>query len=131
MFQDSPNCRVLLVDHDIDACHRMAEILTEQGCSVVCAHDAAAALQSIPLSIPEVVFVDFAMDDLDGYQLIAEAQKWHVDAALLVAMTELTDADTRRRVQRTGFHLHIVKPERIDVLLQAGSARSGRAVRMH
>ena len=131
MFLDSPACRVLLVDNDIEACQQMAEILTQQGCSVVCAHDAAAALDMIPLSVPEVVFVDFAMDDLDGYQIVAQSLKWQVDAALLVAMTDLSDAATRLRVKRTGFHMHLVKPERLDVMLLASSSRSGRATLMH
>lgn len=131
MVEGIQNCRVLLVDKDIEACRLMAEILTQNGCSVHCAHDAAAALNLIPLHDPEVVFVDFAMDQLDGNQLAAEAKKWQMASPLFVALTALSDLDTRRRVHRTGFHLHIVKPERIDVMLLAGSGRSGRPALIH
>ena len=124
-------CRVLLVDHDIEACHLMAEILTTHGCSVFCAPDAAAALALIPLHHPEVVFVDFAIDCLDGYQVAAQAKIWQMETALVVALTGRSDVATRLRVKRTGFDLHIVKPERLDVMLLAGSCRSGRAALMH
>ena len=131
MVLDSLSCRVLLVDNDIEACHLMAEILTSHGCSVSCAHDAVAALELIPLSDPEVVFIDFAMNDLDGYQVAAQSKKWQMETALIVALTGLSDADTRQRVKHTGFDMHIVKPGRIDVMLLADSCRNGRATLMH
>lgn len=131
MNLDSLNCRVLLVDSDIEACHLMAEILTEYGCAVFCAQDAASALEMIPLYDPEVVFVDFAMEDLDGHQVAAQLEKWRMRDALIVALTDLSDAAIRRRVKHAGFHLHIVKPERIDTMLLAGSCRSGRAAMLH
>ena len=131
MVLNSSNCRVLLVDNDIEACRLMAEILTKNGCAVFCAHDAAAALELIPLYDPEVVFVDFLMADLDGFQLAAQSEKWQMGAALLVALTEFSDAATQMRVKHTGFHMHIVKPERIDTMLLVGNARRGRAALMH
>jgi len=60
---------VLVVDDDTLLCELLAEILTEAGYGVRCAHDGEAAWLEIQAASPDLILSDITMPRLDGISL--------------------------------------------------------------
>ena len=69
MNQDSRQPHILLVDDDHHLCDVLAEILTDAGYQVHCAHDGEAAWEEIQSHSPDLVLSDITMPRLDGVSL--------------------------------------------------------------
>ena len=66
----SVNEKILVVDDDIAVRDLTAEILTLQGYSVLCASNAAAALDMLKRESISIVVSDVVMSGIDGFQLV-------------------------------------------------------------
>ena len=69
MNQDGRQPHILVVDDDHHLCDVLAEILTEAGYTVQCAHDGEAAWDEIQSHSPDLVLSDITMPRLDGVSL--------------------------------------------------------------
>ena len=69
MNQDGRQTYILVVDDDLHLCDVLAELLTEAGYQVQCAHDGEAAWAEIQAHSPDLVLSDITMPRLDGVRL--------------------------------------------------------------
>jgi signal transduction histidine kinase len=110
-FSKTQKRRILVVDDNKDAAKSLAMLLRLDGHEVRVAHGGTAALESTEAELPEVIFLDIGMPNVDGYQ-VAERLRARPDAGrvLLVALTGYGQEADRRRSERVGFDCHLVKP---------------------
>jgi DNA-binding response OmpR family regulator len=111
---------VLVVDDSSDTADSLAELLNFHGHAVRVAFDGAGALRSVAAAVPDIVFLDIRLPDLDGCEVAERIRKLCAGGGkqpLLVAVTGCgTEAD-RLRSAGAGFDLHLVKPVAPGVLV--------------
>ena len=83
--------RILVVDDDIDARNALADVLEDEGYTVVCARNGKEALEHLrSLPRPSLIILDLLMPEMDGWQFRSEQKR---DAAIsaipVVALTAL------------------------------------------
>jgi|WetSurMetagenome_2_1015567.scaffolds.fasta_scaffold374399_2 CheY-like chemotaxis protein len=126
------NCRVLIVDDNVDAADMLATLLQLDGHDVRIAHDAETALHVAGEFTPEVGLFDIGLPQTDGYELARQVRgdKRLLDM-YLVAVTGWGEEDDRRRAAEAGFDSHITKPAEPEALRQvlasATACQNGRA----
>jgi CheY-like chemotaxis protein len=114
-----PARRILVVDDNVDAAQLVAELLNMQGYIATVAHGGREALAIAEEFLPDVIFLDIGMPDMDGYAVAAALREDGGFAATrIVALTAWGDAGSRARVAAGGFDAHLVKPARLDSLLR-------------
>jgi len=109
--------RVLVVDDNIDIADMMAEVLAEAGHDVRVANDGAAALSSLDGFTPEAVLLDIGLPGMDGFEVARELRNRGA-GAFLVAITGYGAQTDRDRSKDAGFDAHLLKPVKVDAVLQ-------------
>lgn len=117
--------RVLVVDDNADAAELVGEVMSMQGHVVVVANGGKAALAAAATFLPDVVFLDIGMPDMDGYEVASALRRNPLfDTARIVALTAWGDLASRACAVACGFDGHLVKPARLDSLIdEAALAR--------
>jgi CheY-like chemotaxis protein len=119
---------VLAVDDEPDHLELTAHMLRIEGAAVVTAGNAADALVAARASPPDVLVLDIAMPETDGYELLQllRRESGATDASLpAVALTGFASASDARRAEAAGFQAHVSKP--FDVVgLRAAIMRIAR-----
>ena len=120
--------RVLIVDDDIDGGKSLCMLLELDGYDVALATGLASALQAARSLRPQVVLMDLAMPEADGYEVARRLRALPgADAKLaFVALSGFGQASDAVRSEREGFAGHLVKPvnpHRLDTLLRELLAR--------
>ncbi|HRE47673.1 MAG TPA: response regulator [Aggregatilineales bacterium] len=67
--------RVLIVDDDRAICNMMANTLRTAGYEAFTAYDGASALAHYPTIHPHLVLLDFAMPEMNGYEVASAIRK--------------------------------------------------------
>jgi len=103
--------RVLVVDDHSDTVKATALLLSLDGHDVLCANGGATGVAMAYQHQPDVILLDLAMPEMDGYQVARELQNLPLTPEpYLVAVTGYgMDAD-KRRCAAAGFDLHLTKP---------------------
>ena len=113
----SCDCRVLVVDDNVDAAQTLALLLERDGHKTRVAHDGRAALQHFADFVPNAVFLDLGLPGMDGYEVARRLRDEHVDdEVLLVAVTGYGSELDQARSRAAGFNRHLVKPVQPDDL---------------
>jgi two-component system KDP operon response regulator KdpE len=71
-----PNPRVLVVDDEQPILRVLKSTLVTSGLEVITAETAAAALQLVAQSSPDVILLDLGLPDLDGKKVIQALREW-------------------------------------------------------
>jgi two-component system, sensor histidine kinase len=101
----------LVVDDNVDAATLLGEALKRRGHQVHLAHDGASAIQLAARITPEIVLLDLALPDRDGYEVAARLRTdLGLTESLLVAVTGYGQEHHRARSAASGFTHHLVKP---------------------
>jgi PAS domain S-box-containing protein len=113
-----PGKRVLLVDDNQQFARLLSTVLVKAGHQVQVANDPSVALAMADEFRPQVAILDIGLPVMDGYTLGRELRARHADdAPLLVALTGYGQAQDRRRSEEAGFNLHLVKPVKVEALM--------------
>ena len=114
---------VLLVEDDREATEMMTMVLAERGVHVRTAGDFDSALQALQQAWPDVLVSDIGLPGRDGYELVRrmreierERRSPHLPA---IALTAFARAEDQRKTLAAGFDLHLSKPLRPHLLLDA------------
>jgi CheY-like chemotaxis protein len=109
--------RILVVDDNVDAAESLADLLQLHGHEVRVVHSGGAALEAVGSFLPQIIFLDIAMPQMDGYEVARQLrQRPDLDHPVIVAVTGFgRDAD-RQRAREAGFDEHATKPLAPDVL---------------
>lgn len=122
-------CRVLVVDDNVDSAQSMSLLLGLEGYRVECAYDGEQALQRAVAFAPDVVLLDLGLPRFSGYEVARrlrgeiEAGTTLPDDVLLVAVSGYGRERDRQAAREAGFDLHLTKPADPDEVLRVLSAR--------
>src|SRR5437764_53088 len=107
--------RILVVDDNDDAAESLAELLTLNGHDARFVADANAALGLLKQFKPEVMLIDLALPEIDGFELARRirAQKDGADPRL-IALTGYGQKEMRDKATAAGFDQFLVKPLNYD-----------------
>ena len=109
---------ILLVDDDADLVELLDYVLVEEGANVRTATTAREALKVVRTSTPDVMLLDIAMPEIDGYELLTVIRR---DPALskvpALAVTGYTGEREKDRSRAAGFAKHLTKPFDIATLV--------------
>ena len=109
---------ILLVDDDADLVELLDYVLVEEGATVRTATTAREALKVVRTSTPDVMLLDIAMPEIDGYELLTVIRR---DPALskipALAVTGYTGEREKYRSRAAGFANHVTKPFDIATLV--------------
>jgi CheY-like chemotaxis protein len=102
---------ILLVEDDLATAEGMANLLRCYGHRVQVAPDGHSACQAALRKPPDVVLMDIALPDLDGWEVARRFQEpsWE-KKPFLIALTGYGSEADRRRSQEAGIDLHLAKP---------------------
>ena len=109
---------ILVVEDDDDLRSVIAEILAEGGYTVVCAADAAGALDVLGDDEFSLVLSDINMDGMDGQQLLRRVKRMHPELPV-VLMTAFGSVEQAVQAIRDGANDYIEKPFLSETLLEA------------
>ncbi len=107
---NAKNGTILVVDDDVDVVHYVKTLLSATY-RVLCAYNAAAALEIMENEIPDLVLCDVAMPGMNGYELCAQIkqniQYCHVPVILLTAKAAM---DEQVAGLESGAEAYVTKP---------------------
>lgn len=110
--------RVLVVDDNRDAADSTITILRLLGHQAECAYTGNEAVETTRRFRPDVVLLDLAMPDIDGFETLKllRAQPG-LEKVFAIAMTGYGSGDDRRRTLSAGFNAHLTKPVELNALI--------------
>src|SRR4051812_3495826 len=119
----APDCRrpsVLVVDDDRDSRETLTELLRLEGCEVRSAASGESCLQLAKKFIPDVVFLDIQMPQMNGYDVCRQLRGLkQFDHTRIVALSALSGPEHSSRCNVAGFDEVMVKPPQIDALMRS------------
>ncbi|NUZ05863.1 PAS domain-containing hybrid sensor histidine kinase/response regulator [Piscinibacter koreensis] len=110
-------CRVLVVDDNVDSAESLAKVLELLGFQTRTAFDGGEAVRIAAEFEPKVALLDLGLPVLSGFEVATRLREAD-PAVTLVAISGWGQADDRRRSAAAGFDHHFVKPVDIDALLR-------------
>ena len=103
--------RILVVDDNPDVADSFRVLLEAMGHRVRVLNAGLDVLAVIRVFRPDVVFLDIAMPEMDGFQVAAAIRAAEADPQpLLVALTGYDQDGDREAALETGFDRHLLKP---------------------
>jgi CheY-like chemotaxis protein len=103
--------RILLVDDNREATSALVPLLQNMGHQVESAANARAALEAARRMLPDFVFVDLALPDMDGCELARQLKREPgLSGVRIFALTGHGDEESRRRSADAGCDAHLLKP---------------------
>jgi CheY-like chemotaxis protein len=111
---------ILVVDDDGDVSETFADALEEEGHRVVSFQDARFALDYLRQKsiLPQLIFLDFLMPHMDGWQFLAERRKDPRIADVPIVGVSASDRVDERSLSRGVVQL-LRKPVSLDALVAA------------
>jgi len=112
-----PRRRILIVDDLPEVAESFQVLLEIIGQEVLVAHDGQSAIESVLAEKPDVVFLDIAMPEMNGYEVARQLRaRSDLNGLTLVALTGYGQAEDQRRAREAGFDHHLTKPPSIEAL---------------
>jgi len=110
--------RVLVVDDNRDAADSTITILRLLGHQAECAYTGRDALETARRFPADVVLLDLAMPDMDGFETLKLLRGVPgLENVFAIAMTGYGSGDDRRRTTSAGFNAHLTKPVELGSLI--------------
>lgn len=99
--------RVLIIDPDPAAREVLGALLSFDCCRVRAVADGASGLSAAEDVRPDVVLLDVAVPDVDGFDLCRQLARRRCRVVIVTARSSMGD---RRAGRRAGAHGYLVKP---------------------
>jgi CheY-like chemotaxis protein len=117
--------RVLVVDDNVDAAESMRRFLRAQGHEVRCAFGGSSALGLAQEFKPQLVLLDIAMPEMDGYEVLGRLREQSgTDQPVIPVLTGYGANLETERMKQLGLDHYLVKPVTLAAL-QALTASLG------
>lgn len=131
-MDDPPTCRtgttILVVDDTPESLSFVTATLEAAGMNVLVASDGAAALQSLALTMPDLVIMDAIMPGMDGFETTRQIKADPRLARLpVIFMTGLTETEHVLRGLAAGGVDYVQKPVVVEELLARIQVHLGNA----
>ena len=114
----SAECRVLVIDDNIDAATSLSYLLQMLGCKTAVAFGGATALRVAELFRPQIVFLDLDMPGDNGIEVLQRLKLQEIDAAgaYYVCLTGRSEPEDEAKALGAGFDRFVRKPMGPDTL---------------
>jgi CheY-like chemotaxis protein len=111
--------RILVADDFPQAAETLGGLLRQEGYEVQIARDGLEAFQAAERSRPDVIVLDLAMPELNGYDAARKIreQPWGKQV-VLIALTGWGQQRDRHRTKEAGFDAHLTKPVKYEAILE-------------
>ena len=120
--------RIMVVDDNRDAADSTVGILRLLGHDAQSAYDGASGLELARRLRPEVVFLDLAMPNTDGFETLKLLRiQPGMEKAYVAAVTGYGAEEDKQRTAHAGFDAHLVKPVELNTLMDVLYQARGRA----
>lgn len=107
--------QVLIVDDEVNLRHGLAELIAGEGFSVTEASDGAEALELIRSgALPDVVFLDLRMPNVDGLEVLKVIQEEKLPCGPIIVISAFSDSTRMIEAMRRGAYDYIAKPLDLD-----------------
>lgn len=104
-------CKVLIVDDGASAADMLAQFFILEGFEARTAYGGAEALDIAAEMLPQLVFMDIGMPEMDGNETARRMREIPgCEGVILVALTGWGQEDDRKKTRAAGFDHHLVKP---------------------
>lgn len=117
--------RVLVVDDEPDVLELVAKVLADAGAQIGTAGSAHDALSLMRQQTFDLLILDIAMPDIDGYTLMRDIRSHdvaHGGNVPAIALTACAHSEERARAFSAGFQCHLAKPIEPPELVRAVAA---------
>lgn len=117
--------RVLIVDDEPDIRDLITFILEDYDVAVTAVSSAQEALETLSLSLPDILISDIGMPEVDGYMLMRQLRQQPPQQGgnlPAIALTAYAGEINQQQAINAGFQLHISKPVDPDALIEAISS---------
>jgi CheY-like chemotaxis protein len=112
--------RIVVVDDYVDATDMLALLLQMQGYEVIRSYAGADAIEKACAYQVDVVLLDLAMPEVDGYEVAQQLrQRDACRDTLLIAITGYADDEHRQLAKQAGLDQYFVKPVDFAALCEA------------
>jgi DNA-binding response OmpR family regulator len=109
--QSHPFQKILIVDDAPSVADMLALFFKLEGLDAVVAYNGTQAIEKTAEFLPDIVFMDIGMPDIDGYEAARRIRESsHGQQVTLVALTGWGDEKDRLKAHENGFDHHLVKP---------------------
>jgi two-component system CheB/CheR fusion protein len=106
-----PRKRVLIIDDNEKLIETFEKLLHALNQHVRAANNAETALSIAKEYLPEIVFMDISMPDMEGFELVKKLKKIpELSQTYFVALTGLGDKKIVQKCLNAGFNQHLLKP---------------------
>jgi CheY-like chemotaxis protein len=110
-------CRVLIVDDNMDSATMLNLLLPGWGYTTDVAHSGTEAIERAAAFQPHIVLLDIGLPEMSGYEVAEQLRKDPAHAStVLVALTGYGQEEDRRRTHEAGFAAHLTKPVDVETL---------------
>jgi CheY-like chemotaxis protein/nitrogen-specific signal transduction histidine kinase len=109
--------KILVVDDEPDACEVVRRILEHQSASVRTAGCASEALRVLPELEPDVLLIDLAMPETDGYELLRRIRRLPRGTAVPAVALSAYGSSAEEAALKAGFNQYRTKPIAPDELV--------------
>ncbi|MDB5954376.1 response regulator [Ramlibacter sp.] len=114
---------VLVIEDDREATEMMTVVLSDRGARVRSAPDYDGALRALEQAWPDVLVSDIGLPGHDGYELVRQVRQLEAERGSphlpVIALTAFARDEDRRKTLAAGFDLHLAKPLKPHLLLEA------------
>ncbi len=115
--------KLLVVDDEPAIRLLMQAILSQEGHDVVTAADGIEALKHVETGLPDVVLLDLAMPNMDGWRFLEELRNRGLRSKVrVIIVSAMTDAESLERGHSEGVREHIAKPFDADAIVRSVEA---------
>ena len=113
--------RILVVDDDADSREMLRFALEDSKAQIMTAESAREALAQFSRFEPDILISDLGMPEMDGYDLIDQIRALPPESGgrtPAIALTGYVGAEEQKRVQMSGFDIHLAKPVDFNNLME-------------
>ena len=115
--------KVLVVDDEPAIRMLLQAILSQEGYEVDTASDGVEGLKAVRAELPDVVLLDLAMPNLDGWHFLEELRKVGLRSRVrVIIVSAMTDVESMQRSDAEGVAERIAKPFDAGAIVRAVEA---------
>lgn len=118
MASQFPPRRILVIDDNHDAADLTAQVLELHGHVTMASYGGEHGVRTAIDFAPDVVLLDLGMPGMDGFAVAAVLRvALYLHQPMIVAYSAWNDLETIERALSSGFDRHLIKPAKVDIIL--------------
>lgn len=110
------NPKILLVEDEPDVCGSIHSYLGRRGFSISTTASGKDALSLIPICKPDIIILDFTLEDLDGREVLKKLRATDKETRVIVITGQLLPPEEVDRIVALGVSEYFHKPVSLEQL---------------